>query len=255
MLTNGDKEFVYGCVPNGKIGISVILNGTAQIKTDNGWEMQPAISIYGLIKKVQFHKMSPHYHEINIGFDPHYLQFLLKDSLSNLKERSATDLSLILDKNELAKLVDYLNQSYDDEQLLSTIDTFLQHNLHQLKIDERILAAYDFICKKYIWKVDHLCSLLKISTTGLRNIFNEQVGISPKDLIKIHRIKKALNVKEHNEESLTSLAYNLQYFDQSHFIHDFKDAIGLTPKQYYFNQKLTFDFYNFQRLSYDSFAV
>src|SRR5436190_10168591 len=74
VLSNGNREYIYGCVPNGEIGISVILNGSSQMKTDTGWVLQPPISIYGLVKKVQFHKMSPFYHEINLGFDPHYLQ-------------------------------------------------------------------------------------------------------------------------------------------------------------------------------------
>ena len=69
-LSNGSAEHIYVCIPNGEIGISVILNGQSHIKTDYGWVKQPAVSVYGLVKKVQFHKMSPHYHEINLGFSP-----------------------------------------------------------------------------------------------------------------------------------------------------------------------------------------
>ena len=78
VLKNGNQEYMYGCVPNGGIGISVVLNGTSQMQTETGWEMQPPISIYGLVKKIQFHKMSPDYHEINFGFSPQYLQPFLK---------------------------------------------------------------------------------------------------------------------------------------------------------------------------------
>ena len=33
--------------------------------------------------------------------------------------------------------------------------------------------------------------------------------------------------------SLTELAYDNGYFDQSHFIHDFRSMTGLTPKQFF----------------------
>jgi AraC-like DNA-binding protein len=38
-----------------------------------------------------------------------------------------------------------------------------------------------------------------------------------------------------NEEitSLTDLAYENEYFDQAHFIKDFKEFTGLTPKEFF----------------------
>jgi AraC-like DNA-binding protein len=33
--------------------------------------------------------------------------------------------------------------------------------------------------------------------------------------------------------SLTSLAYDGEYYDQAHFIKDFKEFTGLTPKNFY----------------------
>jgi len=254
-LSNGSNEHVYGCVPNGEIGISVILNGESHTKTEDGWLKQPAISVYGLVNKVQFHRMSPNYHEINLGFSPHYLQLFLKHRLHAISKTQATDLLDLVKKDEANKLFENLFHCKNDDEVVEKIEDFLRCNLLYEELDRRILAAHQMITEKTIWNVEDLSSLLNISSTTLRNLFKEQVGISPKDFIKIQRIKKALDYKEHSEESLTQLAYYLKYFDQAHFIHDFKDSIGLSPKQYFSNTKLTFDFYNFQRWSYDSFAT
>ena len=73
-LSNGNKEFTYCCVPNGELGITVILEGDCHIKTGDGWQKQSKVHLYGLIDKVQLLKMSPNYREISLGFYPHYLQ-------------------------------------------------------------------------------------------------------------------------------------------------------------------------------------
>ncbi|MFM9944703.1 MAG: helix-turn-helix transcriptional regulator [Bacteroidia bacterium] len=254
-LSNDSTEHIYVCIPNGEIGISVILNGQSHTKTDAGWIKQPSISVYGLVRKVQFHRMSPYYHEINLGFSPHYLQLFLKDCLHSISKINATDLFDLVKKDEANKLFQNLMQCKNDEGITDKIEGFLKRNLLHEELDKRILAAHQMIVHSKIWNVQSLSSLLNISSTGLRILFKERVGISPKDFIKIQRIKKGLDFKEHGEESLTQLAYHLKYFDQSHFIHDFKESIGLTPKQYFSNKELTFDFYNFQRWSYDNFAA
>ena len=36
----------------------------------------------------------------------------------------------------------------------------------------------------------------------------------------------------HRESSLTSIAYDCGYFDQSHFIREFKSFTGIAPSEY-----------------------
>lgn len=65
--------------------------------------------------------------------------------------------------------------------------------------------------------------------------FRNETGLSPKQLAKIVRFQaavSALNQNQHKERSLTEIAADLGYFDQSHFVHDFKAYTGLTPKKY-----------------------
>ena len=253
-LSNDGTEHIYGCVPNGEIGISVIVSGESHTQTINGWIKQPPISVYGLVKKVEFHRMSANYHEINLGFSPHFLQLFLKDNLHALSKTEATPLDDLVNKKGGDLLFERFMQGKSDNDLLESVEYFLRCNLLREVVDKRVLVAQELIANKKQWNVAALSAELNISSTALRNLFKEQVGISPKECIKIHRIKQALDFRAHGESSLTQLAYHLQYFDQAHFIHDFKESIGLTPKQYFSNTKLTFDFYNFQRWSYDSFA-
>jgi AraC-like DNA-binding protein len=252
-LSNGNKEFIYCCVPNGEFGITVILEGNCHIKTDDGWQKQSKIHLYGLINKVQSLKMSPNYREISLGFYPHYLQLFLKDSLYSTNKSNGTDLFDLFKKEEVNKLFENLSQCKNDEALMDKIEGFLKANILTDELNKRVSAAHHLITKENIYKVDDISSMLNVTPTTLRNLFNQHVGISPKALIKIHRIKKALDFQITCEDSLTQVAYHLNYFDQAHFSNDFKDATGISPKQYFLNSKLSSDFSDFQHWSYDSF--
>ena len=252
-LSCGEKEFIYCCVPNGEIGITVILDGDCHIKTDDGWQKQSNVHLYGLINKVQLLKMSPNYREISFGFYPHCLQLFLKDALHSTNKTNGTDLFDLFKKEEVNKLYENLCQCKNDEALIDKIEEFLEDNMLINELDKRVLVAHYLISKENTYNVEDLSSILNVTPTTLRNLFNQHIGISPKDLIKIHRIKKALDFEITCEESLSQVAYHLQYFDQAHFSKDFKDSTGISPKHYFLDSKLSADFSDFQHWRYDSF--
>ncbi|MEM8893850.1 MAG: helix-turn-helix domain-containing protein, partial [Bacteroidota bacterium] len=60
------------------------------------------------------------------------------------------------------------------------------------------------------------------------------VGLSPKYLSRVIRLQSVLQ-QLHNRSyrDLTSRAFEEGYYDQAHFIRDFKSMTGHTPKDYY----------------------
>lgn len=254
VLSNRGEEHCYGCVPNGEIGISIVVSGGSYTDIDGEWVRQSAANVYGLIDRVQFHKMSVGYKEINIGFEPHFLQLFLKTSMANLLKRQSTELYDLFDAHSVDNLYGGVANADNDDEILDVVELFLQKHLVKETVDPRISKAHDLICNQGVWNVEQVSVAVNVSSATLRNLFRDKVGITPKELVKITRLKQALHTKGHSGESLTSLAYKLNYYDQSHFIHEFKQAIGLTPKQYFENEQLTFDFYNFQRWRQSSFT-
>jgi transcriptional regulator GlxA family with amidase domain len=73
--------------------------------------------------------------------------------------------------------------------------------------------------------------------TGRRELerkFLEQVGISPKLLARITRFQKVLNkIETEHINSFTAAAYEGGFYDQSHFIRDFKEFTGYSPNIYF----------------------
>lgn len=69
----------------------------------------------------------------------------------------------------------------------------------------------------------------------INKCFHRETGLSPKQFSKIIRFQAAVSaLNEPMMHSLTKIANNSGYFDQSHFIHDFKQFTGFTPKKYQF---------------------
>jgi AraC-like DNA-binding protein len=67
----------------------------------------------------------------------------------------------------------------------------------------------------------------------LERKFIRQIGISPKQLGKVVRLQTALKLLlNKRDESLTHIAYESKYYDQAHFIKDFKEFTGINPKEF-----------------------
>lgn len=79
----------------------------------------------------------------------------------------------------------------------------------------------------------YLSDYLYTSPKTLERKFAKYLGKTTKQLIKLIRFQEVLHdFSCVNELSLTEHAYKNGYFDQSHFIHDFKSYTGYTPKEF-----------------------
>ncbi len=71
------------------------------------------------------------------------------------------------------------------------------------------------------------------SQKHLIKLFKDNVGVTPKEFLKIIRFQKAVEeIAAAKEIEWTSLANECGYYDQAHFINDFKIFSGFTPKRY-----------------------
>lgn len=64
-------------------------------------------------------------------------------------------------------------------------------------------------------------------------MFRKQVGVTPKSYLKIMRFQKAVRSIDAAESvDWGTIAHDCGFYDQAHFIHDFKHFSGFTPEQY-----------------------
>lgn len=123
----------------------------------------------------------------------------------------------------------------DVGEMKRIVEDFLRAHLPERdeqaeKIDEMV----DYIrLHPEITRVDEVVNAFKLSKRTLQRLFQQYVGVGPKWVIKRYRLHEAVErLAAGNEVDWTRLALDLEYFDQAHFIKDFKAIIGKTPLEY-----------------------
>jgi AraC-like DNA-binding protein len=72
-----------------------------------------------------------------------------------------------------------------------------------------------------------------ISSRRFIQLFSNQVGLTPKLFARVRRFQQVLkNIRRGAEFSWVDMAASCGYFDQAHFIHDFKEFSGINPTAY-----------------------
>jgi AraC-like DNA-binding protein len=127
-----------------------------------------------------------------------------------------------------------LTTDNDNERITSTEKFIRSRNPSR---DESIILVNQIIdtitSNREIRRVDDVVSLYHINKRSLQRLFNEYVGVGPKWVVKRYRLQEAADQLAGGEDAdLPQLALDLGYFDQPHFIKDFKSIVGKTPTEY-----------------------
>lgn len=80
--------------------------------------------------------------------------------------------------------------------------------------------------------LNEIAEQVYLSPFHFARLFKNTLGVSPHQYLLSIRIEKAKQLIATSSRSLTDVAGEVGYFDQSHFIHSFKRMTGLSPKQF-----------------------
>ena len=141
-------------------------------------------------------------------------------------------------KGIIDQLETSLSETVDFTGKVKLVEEFLMKQLTQKADDfgqKRMKGSIDLINKnRGMVEVDALASCACWSRKQYERNFQEIVGTSPKQFMRIVRFQHVLQFKgKQPQTNLTELAYACGYFDQSHMINEFRDFSGRTPRQYF----------------------
>lgn len=136
---------------------------------------------------------------------------------------------------DTAALEDAILSLEDTEKRIELAEHFLRERLPER--DENVALINQIvdhiITHRAITRVDDVVRHLHLNKRTLQRLFSQYVGASPKWVIQRYRLHEATEQLDNGGVvDWPRLALELGYFDQAHFIKDFKSIVGKTPAEY-----------------------
>ena len=147
---------------------------------------------------------------------------------------AVTPLEGLWGQQRTAELREQLLERNDPDAQLDAIESTLRERLQPTAVHPAIafaLAAFNRVPPTT--NIGAVTQAIGMSAKGFIERFKAQVGVSPKRYCRIRRFQRAVTRAHRGQEvDWAQVALDCGYYDQAHFIHDFRAFAGLTPTAY-----------------------
>jgi AraC-like DNA-binding protein len=205
--------------------------GSFQTRRENKFVTTPRIELWGqVITPLDFRSLGKN-KILGVRFYPHTAHAVLGCRVDVFNDH-VIDLSTVLG-SQVQLLHEQLLNAATLHQQISFLESFLlrKQEVFQEK-NKKFQLVNSVICEMrgedFCNDIQSVAFRYGISSRYLQKLFLEFTGLAPKLYYKIIRFQKSM-VLTGKDHSLTEIAYQSGYFDQSHFIRDFKLFTGVPP--------------------------
>lgn len=227
-----NKFFFY---PNYKHALTVYKNADTHL-SEQGSEILPSTDErFTVFYAVNTNKnlsvsLNGVFDKIGIVFNPIGINHFLNVPLSDVFTPFISELSVF--GKDFEELLQRVFSESDTDLKIDLLDNFFKQRL--VAFDEPILkkAVAEILNSNGAIRVEELSHLLNVNRKTLLRLFKKHMCCSVEEYKKLVMFRNALNFSQQGDGllSLTDVAlYNL-YYDQAHFIKQFKSITKLSPK-------------------------
>lgn len=131
---------------------------------------------------------------------------------------------------EIEELIDKSHDTVTLAELNCIVQSYFLRKLSQIKEPLPIDFALQHLVTNYNTNMDNIVKMACMSIRNFERKCKERLGMPAKMYARIARFHKAYKILESRPViSWTDLTYEAGYYDQTHFIKDFKEFARLTP--------------------------
>ena len=189
--------------------------------------------VYGVMKTKFSRCLQERGRAFGIKFRPAAFYPFFGHSLSTLTDRVVSLRSIF--GEEGASLKEAILGEQDEDQCVAHAESFLRARLpRESPAIKNIRDAVERISvDNTITRAEQVASHAGVTLRSLQRRFSRYVGVSPKWVIQRYRLQEAADRLAFDKTvTTTDMALELGYFDQAHFIRDFKKMMGESPGAY-----------------------
>jgi len=232
MLTS-DKRVAFNnkLFPANNIDFIINLSSPIQYRDANGKETFAGAHFSGLSNDCRTIQQEGLLDVVGISFFSAGAYAVLKKPMWEFSNR-IVELTEVLNHFESLGCLKYLPT---DKERIDAVEHLLLQVID--KEEASIPLLQHFIASVYhsnmCIRVNDYCRASGINQKTLERTFKKRVGISPKSFIRKTRFQQALgHAIDRNYNTLTALAYDMGYFDQTHFVKDFQYYMHTSPLKF-----------------------
>lgn len=125
------------------------------------------------------------------------------------------------------------------------VEQYFEERMHAVTFKENIVdhAINNIFERRGMINVSELSKEYSVTERQLERLFKMYVGLSPKFYARIIRFNHIFQLIQEKKSTWSDLAYWGGYYDQSHFIKNFKDFTGDEPSAYPFAKETLANFF------------
>ncbi len=174
--------------------------------------------------------VSGRYETLGILFDPIGIYSNFGLSVREFSQARCLDDLLFGESKELLERLSAATKQRS--KLGELVDFFTRYGARK-PVPELVHHYFQTLRLKGTTQIQRLAKDIDVSSKHLRSSFKDVVGISPKthlQLLQLHQVVQALATRPN--WSLTEIALQTGFYDQSHFIRKFRQFAGMTPSTF-----------------------
>ncbi|TGK80979.1 AraC family transcriptional regulator [Leptospira montravelensis] len=231
LLIQCEESFSKSIIPHHSFVLTIKLKGNHHYQIHSDSRSLPIVSLSGLRKTVKHNTLSKGTEILIVKFQPWGAFSFFNMSMNELNEVGTSGYDL-WNQSYLNEMYARLLETKDNHSKIDHVENFLLKMIKKQTIDKRILEAISQMnLSQGKIKINEIASIVNLSIDTFEKNFREIIGGTPKQFSSIIRMNSAIRaIPTYN--SFTRLAYDFGYFDQSHFIKEFKSFTGKTPTQF-----------------------
>ena len=214
------SSFNYKVVSDGCIDILFELNNPE----DN--------FVAGFCRKYTEYMLEAEFNYVGVRFLPTMFPLIFKIDASELSNKFQNLKDFVPQVSKF--IANHFHPNMEVDAIKTSFDNYFIDVLRQINFDfdNRLYNAIDIIIKNYGALNLEKDMDVGISKRQLRRLFQFYIGDSPKTFSKVVQFQNILKAKPSNQSlKQNKLFYDIGYYDQSHFIKDFKKFYGVTPNK------------------------
>jgi AraC-like DNA-binding protein len=232
-------------LPNNVVGIGFVLSGNLLINTGTTQIKAPVNGMRDIYHHARGIETEGDFYNISVRFRPYGLKAFTALHCKELFNDECVDIAQIFGVQVVKDIQEQLLHASTDQEKVAILERFLLHTYigDDNMLLEAVVNTINHESRQI--RISELARMFGSTERRIHRLFAKYIGIPPKEYASLIRFRSLMKTFNAKRGDILGMALDSGYFDQSHFIKDFRSFTGMTPSVFMNEQqKRVTDFYN-----------